>query len=728
MSAEAEQAIRDVYTQAFGIAGTEPQVKVQTVSEPYGVVIAETAPSETKTQEFVNLIQPQIKAQAYKENASGTANDMFMYGLRWTRKTGAKAPLVNRSYANGGLPTTDAKAKDGYVYDTVDQNGNPLAPVSDLQPIMDEIQKTLGIDMSNYDAVIGNIYLPGQRIATHRDTTESLSARNYPVVVYTIGNMSGISVYENEKNPGSASFASDKRTTIPTQNGSIYTFGMNGKGRFEMAHDTPGMKREQKFPPITLPNGTTVENYTITLTFRRAADLEADMATSPTKLGNDSSIANKVLEGDIFALPGIPVITTNLGGVHGAGLAQAAKAKGLIKQGEGTFSSSDSVVTLPVKLKWSDDMSMNSNMILLQDSLNGLVNVAKANPQRNYLLPLAGLGHGEGSVEKILPLLINTVKAADNIQLVLPAEDVNLGRQGTVRKDYTRENMPAIKAMLDAAGLLTTQSNAQKFDQSAPATEPVSNKPRFVKEQNSLVKAVDYETGDILQSALIYNDNRFNTKVSKVDPKSGTETTEIQYKLDDAKIAELAADHPDHLFVFDDFWPTATGLRDTLVRNNSRRAWAQAAPQGVSFGLSTQNSNNSPFKSLDANYDELVPIVDAQIEALKEKRNQGKKIVFPATGVGQNLMGFIYKNGELVKGKERPAPNLFVYLSKRLLQEFGFQNPTFDEITGGSRFNTDLTEGKATTMEYIQDYYKELGLQEVTDSEILEQIKNCKGK
>ena len=265
---------------------TQPSTSVEVISEPYGVVVAETKPNETKTQEFVNIIQPQIQSQAYKENASGTANDMFMYGLRWTRKGKAIKPLNNKSYANKGLPITDALAKDGYVYDTVDQNGNTLAPLSDLQPIINEIQDSLGIDMSNYDAVIGNIYLPGQNIATHRDTTESLSARNYPVVVYTIGNNSGIGIYENEKNPGSASFASDKKTTIPTKNGTIYTFGMNGKGRFEVAHDTPkGIKRDQKYPPITLPNGDVVTNYTITLTFRRAADLEPGMPSTPAKLG-----------------------------------------------------------------------------------------------------------------------------------------------------------------------------------------------------------------------------------------------------------------------------------------------------------------------------------------------------------------------------------------------------------------------------------------------------------
>ena len=167
--------------------------------------------------------------------------------------------------------------------------------------------------------------------------------------------------------------------------------------------------------------------------------------------------SDKVLEGDIFSLPGIPVITTNLGGVHGAGLAQAAKAKGLIKQGEGDFKATSKVVSLPVKKVWSDNMSMNNNMDLLKNSLRSLIKVAKANTDKTFLLPLAGLGHGEGSIQDILPLLISTVQASPNIKLVIPAEGVSLGRQGSVRKDYTRENMPTIKAMLTQAGLLGTQ-------------------------------------------------------------------------------------------------------------------------------------------------------------------------------------------------------------------------------------------------------------------------------
>ena len=273
--------------------------EVTTVSSAYGVVTANNEPDKARTKLNVDLIAPQIAAQAYKENNSATANDMFSYGLRWTRKGNAKEPINNHSSANKGLPTSDALAKDGYVYDTLDQNGNPLAPVSDLQPIIDELEATLGLDMSNYDAVLGNIYLPGQKISTHRDTTESISAREYPVVVYTIGNDSGINIYENvDKNnvaTGKPSFASDRKTSIPTTNGSIYTFGMDGKGRFEMGHDTPaGIKRDKTFPPITLPNGDVITNYTITLTFRRAGDLTGDMSSTPTQPTTPSQ--NKLID------------------------------------------------------------------------------------------------------------------------------------------------------------------------------------------------------------------------------------------------------------------------------------------------------------------------------------------------------------------------------------------------------------------------------------------------
>jgi hypothetical protein len=102
---------------------------------------------------------------------------------------------------------------------------------------------------------------------------------------------------------------------------------------------------------------------------------------------------------------------------------------------------------------------MNNNMQLLEKSLIDLKDIAQANPDKTYLLPLAGLGHGEGKVEDILPMLVDTVKSLPNIKLVIPNEDVNIGRQGTVRKDSTKENLPKIKQMLKESGLINEEVN-----------------------------------------------------------------------------------------------------------------------------------------------------------------------------------------------------------------------------------------------------------------------------
>lgn len=276
-SAKAQDAIRDVYektAQALTVAADSQYVVlpqgVTVVSQPYGVVTKETNPTSETTGKFLSLIIPQILKQAYKENTASYANWMFNFGLRWTRKKSAKAPIKIKSWGA-------VEGQEFYVYDTLDQNGNPLPSMQELTPIMEMLENELGIDMSDYDSIIGNIYLPGEAIATHRDTSEAESARNYPVIVYTIGNNSGINIYENEKYPGKLSTAQNKKVPIATKDGTIYTFGLDGKGRFEVAHDTPkNISRDDKYPPITLPDGRVVENYTITLTFRRAQEVGGD--------------------------------------------------------------------------------------------------------------------------------------------------------------------------------------------------------------------------------------------------------------------------------------------------------------------------------------------------------------------------------------------------------------------------------------------------------------------
>lgn len=303
---------------------------VQIVSPDYGVVQAETNPTESEKKADVDLIKSHIQNQSFKENVGQYANEMFHYGLRWGRKNynfyvlkngkyvkstledlGSQLYSRNKegkfvksnrkdkaAYNNGLLNPLDidsfAGKADYYGYDLVDQNGNPLPSIKELQPIIDKIEATIGVDMKDYDSVIGNIYLPGEYVYPHKDTSESKTARGYPVIVYSIGNDAGLGIVDN--NEGKMTFANQYDTKwlpdneklkgytneIITKHGTIYTFGMDGKGRFELTHSTPiNSRKDTPQTPITLPNGKVVTNYTITLTFRRAANLTPGMPKTP---------------------------------------------------------------------------------------------------------------------------------------------------------------------------------------------------------------------------------------------------------------------------------------------------------------------------------------------------------------------------------------------------------------------------------------------------------------
>jgi len=255
------------------------------ISNDYGIVKIDTNPSLDKTKEFATLIRSQVSKQTFKENKGRYANSMFHFGLRWGRRSGLLKPIKNTSFAG---------RSDYYGYDTLDQNGKPLPQIKTLQPIIDEIESHLGIDMSDYDSMIGNIYLDGEYVYPHRDTTESLSARKYPVIVYTIGNNASLGIWDNNK--GLMTFANTYDSTyapdtlkglnptneILTKNGTIYTFGLKGFGRFELVHTTPSSNRKPlEFTKLLLPNGDVITKYTITLTFRRAQDLTGNTPEEP---------------------------------------------------------------------------------------------------------------------------------------------------------------------------------------------------------------------------------------------------------------------------------------------------------------------------------------------------------------------------------------------------------------------------------------------------------------
>ena len=280
------------------VVPSQPSVTVGKVQRPLPGV--ENIPNSGLTVEqgnqFIDLLQPQIQKQAYVENKARTANMMFSFGLRWARNV-PNSTEKSEQAKNLGQPRPDRKqikSKEGvtYGYYLTDQNNNPLPPMEELQPIMDFIQSKLGIDMSDYDAMLGNIYDKTSFIHQHRDTTESVTAGGYPVIVINLGADGNLEYDENIK----STYASyEKSGQLNLTNGGIYAFGVDGTSRFTFHHRIgSGLQSANPLKPITLPDGQVLRNYRITLTFRRASNLEPGMPAKPNRTSTEVSGPTKV--------------------------------------------------------------------------------------------------------------------------------------------------------------------------------------------------------------------------------------------------------------------------------------------------------------------------------------------------------------------------------------------------------------------------------------------------
>lgn len=159
---------------------------------------------------------------------------------------------------------------------------------------------------------------------------------------------------------------------------------------------------------------------------------------------------DRLIYGDIFEQDGIPVITTNLQGIHGAGLAKLAKNKGLITQGQGKFKATQKAISFPVKgwedstqlvkgATWSESVT-GKNIDLVKDSANKLIEYANKIKDQTILLPMVGLGHGEGDFDSIAPIIKNILNSTSNINLILSDDKTNTGtRKSTVRQDKSKD-------------------------------------------------------------------------------------------------------------------------------------------------------------------------------------------------------------------------------------------------------------------------------------------------
>ncbi len=90
---------------------------------------------------------------------------------------------------------------------------------------------------------------------------------------------------------------------------------------------------------------------------------------------------------------------------------------------------------------------------------------------------------------------------------------------------------------------------------------------------------------------------------------------------------------------------------------------------------------NQEITDVDGNINPRVKTaIDDAVEALIQQKNAGQKLVFSIEGYGQYMLNTTTKNSN---NPTSIAPQTFLYLSKRLFEEFGYINPNYLTTTPG---------------------------------------------
>jgi hypothetical protein len=232
-----------------------------------GVYLRKDSLTKEEQLEMFQLLKPYLEQQATKSNKGTFANKMIGLGLRWDYLSN------NPGRTAVNIPNIiDPKSKTKYGYFTVAANGEPLGAIpARLKQLM---SKATGIDATNYDGAIINIYDDKTFISSHNDVDESIDAVKYPVIVANIG--------------GPGNFAIERvgiQKPLELNAGDSYVFGLDGSNR-AVYHRTFANAQKGFLPEIiTSSDGKTYNagSYRISITLRRVMPLSEGMPKTPAK-------------------------------------------------------------------------------------------------------------------------------------------------------------------------------------------------------------------------------------------------------------------------------------------------------------------------------------------------------------------------------------------------------------------------------------------------------------
>lgn len=166
-----------------------------------------------------------------------------------------------------------------------------------------------------------------------------------------------------------------------------------------------------------------------------------------------------------------------------------------------------------------------------------------------------------------------------------------------------------------------------------------------------------------------------------------------------------------------------SGIGDSINATVFKDLQAQGKLPQMFKGVTTKTKSfliSADEAWTDKTYSSNVATIEKGIQNLMRLRDEGKTLIFDSNGYGQTLIGYIRdEKTKDKKSKQIPAPKTFLYLTKRLYDEFGYINPRYDELIS----NIAVDEGiKAEAREITQQITKP---QPITDALVREKLNEC---
>jgi alkylated DNA repair dioxygenase AlkB len=252
-----------------------------------GIKIIDNALTQSEEKEIFEMLKPWIEQQASKTNKGASAPLMIGLNLRWdytSNNPGKKPVYIKETIVNS------TAQRNKYAYYNVSIDGEPLGEIPNrLKQLM---TKATGIDATNYDGAIINLYQKESFISAHNDVDESITAINYPVLVANIGGPGSLSVEGAESQKSKKPYNKKEYLDKDLKSGSAYIFGEDSKNR-DVYHRTLSDTGKGNLPELNVKGQIIPANsYRISVTLRRVMDLEPGMPTAPAKLTTTKPISN----------------------------------------------------------------------------------------------------------------------------------------------------------------------------------------------------------------------------------------------------------------------------------------------------------------------------------------------------------------------------------------------------------------------------------------------------